>query len=163
MDLCKNSGGEPETVALLPGYLFDKRTHPNDLCWRAGGHRQQFWPGENVPGQKFGQSRPVYVLTSRDTGSGGEEFSYNLKGLKSTILVGEVTWGGANCGYSRRLTDRFHAFISTSRAIDPIAKTNWEGTGVMPVAPASYQAALLYCKNAHCKRCLLPRKISKSR
>jgi hypothetical protein len=31
-----------------------------------------------------------------------------------------------------RLNDHFAAFIPSGRAINPITKTNWEGTGVKP-------------------------------
>ncbi len=143
IDLRKNDGGEPETVALISSYLFDKRTHLNDLHWRAGGRIQQFWTDEKVLGRKFAQSKPVYVLTSKHTGSAGEEFAYNLQSPMRATLVGETTWGGAHHGYSVRLTDQYYAFIPLARAVNPITKTNWEGTGVQPDVPASYQTALL--------------------
>ncbi len=143
IDLRKNDGGEPETVALISSYLFDKRPYLNDLHWRAGGRIQQFWTDEKVPGRKFAQSKPVYVLTSKHPGSAGEEFSYNLQSLKRATLVGEPTWGGAHHGYSIRLTDQYYAAIPAARAVNPITKTNWEGTGVQPDMPASYQTALL--------------------
>lgn len=31
-----------------------------------------------------------------------------------------------------RLNDHFNMFVPTGRAISPITKTNWEGTGVKP-------------------------------
>ena len=42
--------------------------------------------------------KPVYVLTSKRTFSGAEEFTYNLKNLKRATIVGETTGGGANPG-----------------------------------------------------------------
>jgi C-terminal processing protease CtpA/Prc len=74
----------------------------------------------------------VYVLTSNRTFSGAEEFSYNLKNLKRATIIGETTGGGAHPGDFERLTDHFGAFVPVGRAINPITKTNWEGTGVEP-------------------------------
>lgn len=143
IDMRQNGGGEPETVALLSSYLFDKRTHLNDLFWRAGERTEQFWTNEGVSGSRFGQRKPVYVLTSKYTFSAAEEFSYNLQSLKRAIVVGDVTGGGAHPGAFFRLNGHFSAFIPSGRAINPITKTNWEGTGVKPDVPVSAQTALL--------------------
>lgn len=42
-----------------------------------------------------------------------------------------------------RLADNFYAFIPDARAVSPITKTNWEGTGVEPDVPAPELTALL--------------------
>ena len=143
IDLRRNFGGEPETVSLISSYLFDKRTHLNDLYWREGARIQQFWTDEKVPGRKFGQSKPVYVLTGKETCSGAEEFGYNLQSLKRATLVGEVTCGGAHEGRSKRLNDRYHVFIPMARAVSPITKANWEGKGVQPDVSVPASTALL--------------------
>lgn len=132
VDLRHNHGGDPSTVAFALSYLFDQRTHLNDLYWREGARTQQFWTQEWVPGKRFGQSRPVYVLTSGQTFSGGEEFAYDVKNLKRATLVGEVTGGGANPGDNFRLTPHFEMFVPTGRAVSPVTHTNWEGVGVQP-------------------------------
>jgi len=132
VDLRENGGGDPETVSLLCSYLFDHRTHMNSLYWRRGDHTEQFWTQEFVQGLRFGQSKPVYVLTSAHTFSAAEEFSYNLRTQKRATLVGETTGGGANPGDMRRLTDHFEMFVPGGRSINPITGINWEGTGVEP-------------------------------
>jgi hypothetical protein len=43
-----------------------------------------------------------------------------------------VTRGGANPGGIRPLPSGFAIFIPGGRAVNPITKTNWEGTGVTP-------------------------------
>jgi C-terminal processing protease CtpA/Prc len=77
-------------------------------------------------------NKEVYVLTSKRTFSGAEEFTYNLKNLKRATIVGETTGGGAHPGSGIRLSEHFGMFVPSGRAISPITKTNWEGTGVMP-------------------------------
>jgi len=76
--------------------------------------------------------KPVYVLTSHDTFSGGEEFCYNLKNLKRATLIGETTGGGAHPVSGHRIDDHFMIGVPFARAINPVSKTNWEGTGVEP-------------------------------
>jgi hypothetical protein len=132
IDLRKNGGGEPATVAFMTSYLFDTRTHLNNLYFREGDRTEQFHTLDWVPGKRFGQKKPVYVLTSSRTFSGAEEFSYNLKNLKRATLVGETTGGGANPGDVYPINAHFQVFVPTGRAVSPITNTNWEGTGVAP-------------------------------
>ncbi len=131
-DLRRNGGGDPAMVALICSYLFgDEKVHLNDLYWRQGNRTVEFWTDPKVSGKKY-PAKDIYVLTSDRTFSGAEEFSYNLKNLKRATIVGETTGGGAHPGTSFRLSDHFAAFIPLGRAISPITKTNWEGTGVTP-------------------------------
>jgi C-terminal processing protease CtpA/Prc len=131
IDLRGNGGGYPETVQMFCSYLFDKPVHLNDIYDRTSDKTESFWTKAKVPGKKY-LNREVYVLTGKRTGSGAEEFAYDLQTQKRATIVGESTWGGANPGHVVRLNDHFAAFVPTGRAINPITKTNWEGTGVTP-------------------------------
>ena len=131
IDLRDNGGGEPGMVAWVSSYLFDKRTHLNDLWERRSNETREFWTRE-VPGKKLGGTKPVYVLTSSRTFSGAEEFSYNLKSLKRATIVGEQTGGGAHPTSGIKISDHFMIGVPFARAINPITKTNWEGVGVAP-------------------------------
>jgi C-terminal processing protease CtpA/Prc len=141
-DLRQNGGGDPEMVALISSYLFgDKPVHLNSLYWRKGDRTEDFYTKPNLANKKFGD-KDIYVLTSSRTFSGAEEFSYNLKNLKRATLIGETTGGGANPGGMFRLSEHFGVFIPTGRAVSPITKTNWEGTGVEPDIKAPKEQAL---------------------
>jgi hypothetical protein len=146
-DLRRNGGGDPNMIALLLSYLYstDERVHVNDFYQREGDRTEQFWTTTTVPGPRF-PSHDVYVLTSRRTGSGAEEFAYDVKQLKRGTVVGEVTAGGANPGGLVYLHPNFAAFIATGRAINPVTKTNWEGVGVEPDVKVPADEAL---KTAH--------------
>ena len=141
IDLRQNGGGDPAMIALLCSYLFPAEpVHLNSLYWRPTDTTQQFWTLPYVPGRRY-LDKEVYVLTSKRTFSGAEEFAYNLKNLKRATLVGETTGGGAHPGGVERVSDHFAVWVPTGRAINPISKTNWEGTGVTPdVAVAADQA-----------------------
>lgn len=140
-DLRQNGGGDPAMVALICSYFFgEKPVHLNDLYFREKDKTESFWTKPDVIGKKYGE-KDVYVLTSNRTFSGGEEFTYNLKNLKRATIIGETTGGGANPGGRIRLNDHFGIFVPTGRAISPITKTNWEGTGVSPDISVSKEDA----------------------
>jgi C-terminal processing protease CtpA/Prc len=142
-DLRKNVGGSPEMVAFLASYLFKPEAFLIDSFYlRSDDSLQQFWTSAYVAGERFGPDKPVYILTSSKTFSGGEEFAYNLKNLKRATVIGEVTGGGANPGIAHALTQNFRVFIPSGRAINPITQTNWEGVGVTPDIEVNQEKAL---------------------
>lgn len=132
IDMRANGGGNPAMVALVCSYLFGPEpVHLNDLYWREGNKTEEFWTKKEVAGKRY-LNKDVYVLTSKRTFSGAEEFTYNLKNLKRATIIGETTGGGAHPGGGFRISEHFGMFVPTGRAISPITKTNWEGTGVTP-------------------------------
>jgi hypothetical protein len=142
VDLRHNGGGDPHAVAFMSSYLFDQRTHLNNMYWREGARTDAFWTEEDVPGKKFGGTKKVFVLTSKQTFSGAEEFSYNLQQLRRGLIVGETTGGGAHPGGVHRIHPHLGVFIPGGRAVNPISKTNWEGTGVVPDVKVDAEDAL---------------------
>jgi chorismate mutase len=147
LDLRHNGGGDPAMVALVCSYLFPASSvvHLNDIYRRPDNSTHQWWTLSYVPGTRFAD-KPVYVLTSKRTFSAAEECTYNLKNLKRALIVGETTGGGAHPGGTRRIGDHFEVFVPSGRAISPITKTNWEGTGVAPDVAVPADLAL---KTAH--------------
>jgi C-terminal processing protease CtpA/Prc len=142
IDLRKCEGGYPSMVLLISSYLFgEDPVHLNSIYWRDEDFTQQYWTLPQIPGQRY-DDKPVYVLTSQDTFSGGEEFAYNLKIHQRATLVGETTAGGAHPGASYRLHPYFEAFIPVGRAINPLTNENWQGVGVVPDIAVSQGAAL---------------------
>jgi hypothetical protein len=131
LDLRDNHGGRPDMVTFMASYLFDEPTHLNDNYNRKENTTRQTWSLPYVPGRKFIGS-PVFVLTSRATFSGAEEFCYDLKMLKRVTLIGEPTGGGAHLIESHRIDAHFSIDVPLARAINPVSKTDWEGTGVEP-------------------------------
>ena len=133
VDLRQNGGGSPVMVAFLTSYLYGPEpVHLNDLYWRADNRTDSFHTRADVPGRRFGPDKPVYVLISNRTFSAAEEFTYNLKSRKRATIVGETSRGGAHPGGPQRINNHFAIWVPMGRAINPITKTNWEGTGVIP-------------------------------
>jgi len=131
-DLRRNGGGSPHGVIFWNSYLFpDAETHLNSIYARESGTTREFWSLAYVPGRRY-LDRPVYVLTSCDTFSGGEEFAYNLQQQKRATLIGETTRGGAHPTQPFPLTPTLEITVPIARSVNPVTGTNWEGTGVEP-------------------------------
>ena len=143
IDLRENHGGDPATVALLCSYLFDQRTHLNDIWHRAGARTDEAWTSDKIAGPRYGAQREIVVLTGHETFSAGEDLAYALKTLHRATLIGEATGGGAHPGDMHRLGEHFAAFIPDSRSISPLTHADWEGTGVAPDVPVAADKALV--------------------
>mgnify|MGYP006172841431 CR=1 FL=1 len=93
VDLRSNGGGDPESVAQLMSHFFaegDVR-HINSIYNRPTDTTREYWTDRTVETRYTG---PVFVLTSSDTFSGGEEFAYDMQTQKRGTLIGETTGGG---------------------------------------------------------------------
>ncbi len=145
-DLRQNHGGYPSMVQLITSYLYEgEPRHINTFYYRPSDDYQQFWTFPHVPGKRLPEV-PVYVLTSPATGSGAEEFAYNLKHMGRATLVGETTAGAAHPVTREVIQEQFILALPYGRPINPITQENWEGTGVEPHIPVPQEDAL---KTAH--------------
>ena len=143
LDLRANHGGSPDTVAIVLSYLFDATpVHLNDIFSRDTNSTKEYWTAKVVRGTRFGGKKPVYVLTSKQTFSGGEECAYDLQSLHRATLVGETTGGGAHPVGPHEIDDSFQIMVPGGRPINPITKTDWEGVGVIPEVKVSAESAL---------------------
>lgn len=129
IDVRRNGGGDPNAVALLMSFLVEGRVHINSFVHRDASQNEEFWSDETV-GPKY--SKPVAVLTSAYTFSGGEGFAYDVQALQRGRLFGRTTGGGANPVGGVNLIDGLVARIPFASARNPITGTNWEGVGVKP-------------------------------
>lgn len=135
IDIRRNGGGSPESVTHLVSYFLDggEPVHINTFINRTPDTEtfttREFW-SEATP---FSYTyKPVYVLTSDFTFSGGEEFAYDMQVLGLAKLIGATTGGGANPGGVMPIADGLAMFVPGGRAENPITGTNWEGVGVVP-------------------------------
>ncbi|WP_406443439.1 S41 family peptidase [Streptomyces sp. NBC_01613] len=142
LDLRGNGGGDPDTVAFVCSYLLDERTHLNTMYAREGDRYDQSWSLPHVPGARFGGTKPVYVLTAPRTFSAAEELAYDLQQLGRATVVGETTRGGAHPREGWTVHPNLEATIPVGRSINPVSRTNWEGTGVLPDVPCPAPDAL---------------------
>jgi hypothetical protein len=130
-DLRQNGGGQPAMVTMVASYLFDRPTHLIDIYNRKEDSTTQNWTLSYLPGPRL-TKQPVFVLTSNRTFSGAEEFAFDLKNQKRATIVGETTGGGAHPVSGHPVGDYFMVGVPFAKSLDPVTKTNWEGTGVEP-------------------------------
>ncbi len=130
-DLRQNGGGQPAMVTLIASYLFDHPTHLIDIYNRKENSTTQNWTLSYLPGPRL-TKQPVFVLTSKRTFSGAEEFAFDLKNQKRATIVGQTTGGGAHPVSGHTVADYFMVGVPFAKSLDPVTETNWEGTGVEP-------------------------------
>lgn len=152
IDLRNNMGGDPNLVSYLCSFFFTNRTHLNDLYVRKGNSTTSYWTTADTT-LKALNTIPIYILTSKETFSAGEELTYDLQTQKRAIVIGETTGGLAHPVLSYAVGNGFVANIPFARAINPVTKTNWETVGVKPdievAADKALDAALSKIKSLH--------------
>jgi len=152
-DLRSCAGGSPDMVHLITSYLFPPE--PMHLITYYHGHSEPdsaYTLGE-VPGTRR-PDIPVYLLTSPFTGSGCEEFSYNLKHHGRAELIGETTGGAGHGGGVHAIAAGFSAFIPDFRPVHPETGGGWEGVGVIPTTECSSEKAQILAHKVALERIL---------
>lgn len=137
----------PDVIPFLAGYLFEHPTHLTNFYLGGKGKPQQLWSVAAVEGPKY-LNKPVYVLTSKTTFSGGEAFAYELQAHKRATVVGEVTGGGGNPNAVFPVEEHFVFSTPFATVENPVTGTSWNEKGVQPDVVASrieaqYRAHLL--------------------
>ena len=139
IDLRTNGGGSPAMVSLVASYFFPTKKHWNDIIYR--DRKGEFWT-DPADVDSLTLSMPVYILTSKHTFSGAEDFSYGMQSLRRAIIVGDTTGGGAHPARPFIIGLGFVADIPFARSLNPYTNTDWEGTGVIPDLPVASGKAL---------------------
>jgi C-terminal processing protease CtpA/Prc len=142
LDLRVTRGGSPDGVVFLASFLFpDGEARLSDFVEGPHGPTRQYWTYAYLPAPRY-LDRPVYVLTSATTFSGGEALAYDLQALGRATIVGETTRGGAHPSEVVSLTAQIELRLPVARAVNPITGSNWESVGVQPDIPAQASDAL---------------------
>ncbi|KNB53593.1 S41 family peptidase [Streptomyces caatingaensis] len=132
LDLRECRGGAPEGAAMWCSYFFpDDQVRLHDIHDRPSGSVRQFWTWAHLPAPRY-LDRPVYVLTSAVTFSGGEDVAYTLQAHGRAAVVGETTRGGAHPTARHPVTEHVVVTVPSARTVSTVTGTNWEGVGVVP-------------------------------
>jgi hypothetical protein len=142
LDFRRNPGGGEGLNQLLSSYLFDPDTTRvlYERTFRDGRGARITVLGD-IPGRRL-TTMPVYILTSRRTGSAAENMAYHLQAARRAMVVGERTAGAANTSRPHPVAHGFAVVIPIARVISPITRANWEGTGVQPNVRTAPDSAL---------------------
>lgn len=142
LDLRDNGGGSSGTVALMASYFFEAPGLPLfEVAPRPPAKVARF-DTESAPLQDRNEQRPVYVLVSQNTWSGGEGLAFILQERRRAEVVGQATPGAGNQGRTHRLNAWFEVTISNGRVRTAFKGGSWEGTGVTPDVAAPPSDAL---------------------
>jgi hypothetical protein len=132
LDLRACPGGSPEGAVTWCSYFFpDDQVHLKDIHPAGGGAPRQYWTTAHLPAPRY-LGRPLYILTSATTFSGGEDVAYILQAHGRAVVVGETTRGGAHPTERHPLTEHIGVTVPVARTVSPVTGTNWEGVGVTP-------------------------------
>lgn len=134
IDMRANGGGSPETIGFLASYFFDEPNLPLlDIVHRKAEPNavDRYATASPLPAEHDGK-RPVVILTSTRSFSGGEGFPFLLQERHRAEVVGETTAGAANPGRPYAVNDQFEVVVPNGRIKSAVGGGNWEGTGVTP-------------------------------
>ncbi|MEO9053063.1 MAG: S41 family peptidase, partial [Ginsengibacter sp.] len=95
IDLRDNYGGSPNMVSQIESFFFKEKMHMNDLINRTSKDTTFFY-ADPAKTESLNLLMPVYILTSHNTFSGAEDFSYAMQKANRAVIVGETTGGGAH-------------------------------------------------------------------
>ncbi|MFD3779152.1 S41 family peptidase [Streptomyces sp. NPDC058612] len=117
------------------------QVHLTDIYDRPTGVTRQDWTTAHLPAPRC-TDRPVYVLTSSATFSGGEDVAYTLQAHGRAVVIGETTRGGAHPTVRHAVTAHVQVTVPSARTVNTVTGTNWEGVGVLPDVPVPADRAL---------------------
>ncbi|WKD30606.1 S41 family peptidase [Streptomyces xanthophaeus] len=142
LDLRGCRGGAPEGAAMWCSYFFpDDQVHLNDIYDRSSDTTRQYWTVGHLPAPRY-LDRPVHILTSEFTFSGGEDVAYTLQAQGRAVVAGATTRGGAHPTARHAVAEHVLVTVPTARTINTVTGGNWEGVGVVPDVRVPAEQAL---------------------
>lgn len=137
LDLRRNNGGNDRMIQKFMSYFFAEPVPITGQYTRNSGGIKEFYTQDNVHHPQS-VNLPLFVLVSSQTVSGPEQVAYDLQALKRAVIIGEKTKGAANPSRFHRIKEKLLVCIPYAYAVNPLTRSNWEGTGVTPdvIVPA---------------------------
>lgn len=132
IDLRGNPGGFINLEFFLASYFFG--VDPVEMLsryHREGNVTVREWTLREVPGKRL-QYTDLYILTSNQTGSAAEGFSFIMQRRKRAKIIGEKTSGAGYGNKETPIGNGFVLYVSTFRQFDPRTGQGWQEVGVAP-------------------------------
>jgi retinol-binding protein 3 len=142
IDLRNNPGGFINLEIFLASYFYgDKPVELLSRYHRDSNVTVKDWTLRKVPGRRMPQT-DLYILTSKNTGSAGEGFSFIMRQRKRAKVIGEKTSGAGYGNKEFPIGNGFVFYVSIFRQFDARTGRGWQDVGVEPDINISAEKAL---------------------
>ncbi|UCH84666.1 MAG: S41 family peptidase [Candidatus Latescibacterota bacterium] len=139
-DVRDNNGGAGDMVVLLCNHLLETDQLLYTFAGRSDAAATEV--RSSAGDQYFGTAMPVYILTSENTLSAAEAFTYILQDLDRATVVGERTAGMANPSRTFTIAGRFDLTVPFLIMRYGKSGGTFAGVGVTPDIEVSADSAL---------------------
>ncbi|XP_030019319.1 retinol-binding protein 3 [Sphaeramia orbicularis] len=144
-DLRYTGSGDISGVPYIVSYFTEAEPaiHIDSIYDRPTNTTTKLMSMSTLLGERYGVTKPLIILTSKNTKGIAEDVAYCLKNLKRATIVGEKTAGGSVKLDKFRVGDTdFYVTVPTAKSINPITGSTWEITGVTPNVEVNAEDAL---------------------
>ncbi|XP_060747228.1 retinol-binding protein 3 isoform X2 [Tachysurus vachellii] len=135
LDLRYAVSGELSGIPYIVSYYTDAEPliHIDSVYYRPSNSTTELWSMPTLLGKRYGTSKPLLILTSKNTVGIAEDVAYCLKILKRATIVGEKTAGGSVKIDKIKLGNSdFYVSLPVAKSTNPITGESWEVKGVTP-------------------------------
>ncbi|XP_058477117.1 retinol-binding protein 3 [Solea solea] len=144
-DLRYTLGGDISGISYIVSYFTEAEPviHIDSVYDRPSNTTTKIFSMSTLLGDRYGSTKPLIILTSKNTKGIAEDVAYCLQNLKRATIVGEKTAGGSVKVDKIKVGDTdFYITVPTAKSINPITGSTWEVTGVKPNVEVSAEDAL---------------------
>ncbi|ROJ44605.1 Retinol-binding protein 3 [Anabarilius grahami] len=145
LDFRNAVSGELSGIPYIVSYYTDPEPliHIDSVYDRTSDLTIELWSMPTLLGKRYGTTKPLIILTSKDTLGVAEDVAYCLKHLKRATIVGENTAGGTVRMNKIKVGDTdFYVSVPVAKSINPITGKSWEINGVAPDVEVAAEDAL---------------------
>ncbi|XP_044034688.1 retinol-binding protein 3 isoform X1 [Siniperca chuatsi] len=144
-DLRYTGSGDISGIPYIVSYFTEAEPpiHIDSIYDRPSNTTTKLFSMSTLLGDRYGITKPLIILTSKNTKGIAEDVAYCLQNLKRATIVGEKTAGGSVKVDKIKVGDTdFYITVPTAKSINPITGSTWEVTGVTPDVEVNAEDAL---------------------
>jgi len=144
-DLRYTSSGDISGIPYIVSYFTDSESpiHIDTVYDRPSNTSTKLISISALLGERYNITKPLVILTSKNTKGIAEDVAYCLQNLERATIVGEKTAGGSVKVDKIKVGDTdFYVTVPTAKSINPITGSTWEVTGVTPDVEVNAEDAL---------------------
>ncbi|XP_049916194.1 retinol-binding protein 3 [Epinephelus moara] len=144
-DLRYTGSGDMTGLSYIVSYFTEAEPalHIDSVYDRPSNTTTKLFSMPALLGQRYGVTKPLIILTSKNTKGIAEDVAYCLQNLKRATIVGEKTAGGSVKVDKIKVGDTdFYITVPTAKSVNPITGSTWEVTGVTPDVEVNAEDAL---------------------